>query len=98
MTIIITAEAGVNCGNFSKALELVDAAVFAKADIVKFQIFKADDLTTFNAEKAKYQIKNTNTQGSQQDMLKKLQLTDEEHYKLKNYCESKGIEFLSTPF
>lgn len=98
MTIII-AEAGVNHnGDISKAYQLVDAAVQAKANIVKFQTFNAKSLTTYNAEKANYQKLNTANKESQQNMLRKLELSHEDHFKIKAYCDKKGIEFLSTPF
>ena len=98
MTIII-AEAGVNHnGDISKAYKLVDAAVQAKANIVKFQTFSAKSLTTYNAEKANYQKLNTEKKESQQNMLRKLELSHEDHFKIKDYCDKKGIEFLSTPF
>ena len=98
MTIII-AEAGVNHnGDILKAYKLVDAAVQARANIVKFQTFSAKSLTTYNAEKANYQKLNTANKESQQNMLRKLELSHEDHFKIKAYCDKKGIEFLSTPF
>ena len=98
MTIII-AEAGVNHnGDLKTAFDLVDAAVNAKADIIKFQSFKAEKLATFNADKAIYQKRETNPIESQQSMLKRLELNFDEQIQLKNYCDSRNIEFLSTPF
>ena len=98
MTTII-AEAGINHnGNIQTAFELIDVAVKAKADIIKFQTFKSIDLATPNAEKVKYQKKNGDPSESQQKMLRKLELTHEEHIKLMLYCQKKNIEFLSTPF
>lgn len=98
--VIIIAEAGVNHnGDFELAKKLVDAAADAKADYVKFQTFKADKLVSKDAQKAGYQIKNINDgDNSQYAMLKKLELPDDWHYKLLEYCESKGIKFLSTGF
>lgn len=96
---LIIAEAGVNHnGDVSLALELVDAAVEAKADIVKFQTFKADKLTTRHVKKAAYQIKQVVNDESQQEMLKALELTEEDHETLSAYCARKGIRFLSTGF
>lgn len=98
MTIII-AEAGVNHnGDLDTALRLVDAAVLAGADIVKFQTFKANSLVTLNADKAAYQKKTTDASESQFLMLKKLELTLDMHLKLIEYCRFKDIKFLSTPF
>ncbi|MFF5996802.1 N-acetylneuraminate synthase [Lysinibacillus sp. KU-BSD001] len=98
MTYII-AEAGVNHnGSFEMAKKLVDVAKEAGADAVKFQTFKAENLVTKTAKQADYQVENLKQATSQYDMLKKLELTFEEFTKLQQYCEEKGIEFLSTPF
>jgi N,N'-diacetyllegionaminate synthase len=100
--VLIIAEAGVNHnGNIELAKKMIDAACEAKADIVKFQTFKADKLVSRNAKMAEYQIKNISSESldnSQYQMLKKLELNEEDHVILMNYCKSKGIEFLSTSF
>lgn len=80
------------------AMQLIDVAKEAGADAVKFQTFKAENLVTKNAKQADYQVENLKESTSQLDMLKKLELTFEEFTLLKQYCEDKGIEFLSTPF
>ena len=99
MTTYIIAEAGVNHnGSFEMAKQLVDVAKEAGADAVKFQTFKAENLVTKDAKQADYQVENLKEKTSQFDMLKKLELTFEEFTALKQYCEEKGIEFLSTPF
>ena len=96
--IFIIAEAGVNHnGSIDTAKKLVDAAVLAGADAIKFQTFKAENLVTKNAPKAEYQKLSTGD-GNQFQMLKKLELSIENHLILKKYCEEKNIEFLSTPF
>lgn len=98
MSVFIIAEAGVNHnGSMDLAYKLVDAAKDAGADCIKFQTFKAEKLVAKSAKKAEYQ-KATTGDSSQQDMLKKLELTYEEFIQLKEYCEKKGICFLSTPF
>ena len=97
--IIVIAEAGVNHnGNDELAFKLVDAAVEAGADIVKFQTFKAESLVTKSASKAKYQKQLTDKSESQYEMLKRLELSHDMHFKLIEYCKLKGIEFLSTAF
>lgn len=95
----IIAEAGVNHnGDLDKALALVDVAVEAGADAIKFQTFKAEALVTQSAQKADYQKHNTGNDSSQFDMLKQLELPHEHHFRIKDYCEQKRIEFMSTAF
>jgi len=99
MSIYIVAEAGTNHnGSSEMAFQLVDAAVDAGADAVKFQTFKAENLVTKSAVKADYQKKNSGTGESQFDMLKRLELSYEMHHQLIEYCAEKGITFLSTAF
>lgn len=94
----IIAEAGVNHnGDINIAKKLIDAAVEAGVDAIKFQTFKADNLVTKEAPKADYQ-KYTTGNGNQYEMLKKLELSIDDHILLKKYCEDKGIIFISTPF
>lgn len=98
MSVYIIAEAGVNHnGSFELACKLVDAAKEAGVDCIKFQTFKSNNLVSHNAQKADYQ-KSTTSDGSQVDMLKKLELSYEEFLALKDYCDKVGICFLSTPF
>jgi len=95
----IIAEAGVNHnGSLDLALKLVDAAAAASADAVKFQTFKADRLVTKDAPRAGYQIYATGDAGTQHEMLKHLELTEEDHRALIDHCERRGVLFLSTPF
>lgn len=98
MSVYIIAEAGVNHnGSFELACKLVDAAKAAGADCIKFQTFKSQNLVSHTAQKAEYQ-KDVTGEGSQIDMLKKLELSYDEFLMLKDYCEKQGICFLSTPF
>lgn len=94
----IIAEAGVNHnGDLKIAKKLVDVAIGAGADAVKFQTFKSENFVTKEAGLASYQEKNIGKKESQQEMLKKLELSYENFEILKNYCDKKGIIFLSTP-
>lgn len=94
----IIAEAGVNHnGDINIAKKLVDAACEAGVDAIKFQTFKAENLVTKNAPKANYQ-KQTTGSGNQYEMLKKLELSYDDHIILKKYCDEKSIMFISTPF
>jgi N-acetylneuraminate synthase len=96
---LVIAEAGVNHnGSLHRALELVDAAAAAGADIVKFQTFRAGRLASRSAPKADYQKRETGTSESQLDMLRALELDEAAHHALISRCAEKGIEFLSTPF
>ncbi|AKB29021.1 N-acetylneuraminate synthase [Methanosarcina siciliae C2J] len=95
----IIAEAGVNHnGDIYIAKKLIDVAADVGADAVKFQTFKADKLVLPDADKAEYQTKNTGSQDTQYQMLKKLELTESNFEELKAYAETKNIIFLSTPF
>ena len=97
---LVIAEAGVNHnGSIELAKQLVDKAVEAGADYVKFQTFNAAKLVTKTARQADYQQKNMGGGGdSQYQMLKKLELSPEEHGILTDYCREKGIKFFSTAF
>lgn len=95
----VIAEIGVNHnGSLDLARKLIDCAVEAKADAVKFQTFAAEDLVTKTAAKAEYQKSNTGNDSSQYDMLKALELSEQDFVVLNDYCKSVGIELLSTPF
>jgi N-acetylneuraminate synthase len=95
----IIAEAGVNHnGSLDMAFELIDAAVEAGADAIKFQTFKAENLVTKNAKQAEYQTKNMGEMMSQYQMLKNLELDYQGFDDLQGYCMRKNILFMSTPF
>jgi N,N'-diacetyllegionaminate synthase len=95
----IIAEAGVNHnGSFELACELVDIAVDAGCDAVKFQTFKPEKVCSPLAPKAIYQLQTTAADESQLEMGKKLELPFEAFSNLRRYSIDKGIIFLSTPF
>jgi len=95
----IIAEAGVNHnGSCDLALELVDKAADAGADVVKFQTFKPSQLATPNANQAAYQIENIGKQETQVSMLSKLELKHEYHQIIAEHCMKRNITFLSTAF
>lgn len=97
--VLIIAEAGVNHnGSFELAKDLVNAAKNCGADIIKFQSFVTNNLVTPEAQKAEYQINKEKLNESQFEMLSKLQLSFYELKELKNYCDSKNIEFLCSAF
>lgn len=99
--VLIIAEAGVNHnGSLDIAKLLVDKAVEAGANIIKFQTFKAERLVSKSAKQAEYQKKNigSNVDDSQYNMLKKLELSEHDHQELVSYCKKRGIQFFSTAF
>lgn len=97
---LIIAEAGVNHnGSIELAKQLVDKAAEAGTDYIKFQTFKSEKLVSKSAKQAEYQKKNIGKEGETQlSMLKKLELSEENHLELISYCRSKGIRFFSTAF
>ncbi|OGS03951.1 MAG: N-acetylneuraminate synthase [Elusimicrobia bacterium RIFOXYA1_FULL_47_7] len=97
--IYIIAEAGVNHnGSLKTAKELINKAAFAGADAVKFQTFRADTIVSIHAPKADYQKKLTGLNESQYQMLKKLELSYDNHLELKKHCQKMKIDFLSSAF
>ncbi|MDO5150964.1 MAG: N-acetylneuraminate synthase [Oscillospiraceae bacterium] len=97
--VCIIAEAGVNHnGSFDLAVKMVDAAKTAGVDYVKFQTFVPEKLVSKYAEKAEYQKQTTGEEESQLSMLRKLSLTQSDFVKLKEYCDTQQIGFISTPF
>ncbi|MGE3549975.1 MAG: N-acetylneuraminate synthase [Geobacter sp.] len=97
--VLVIAEAGVNHnGSLDLAKQLIEAAVDAGADAVKFQTFNASALATGDAKKADYQKVTSGANESQFEMLKRLELTTEAHHQLVGHCKKHGIHFLSTPF
>ena len=97
--VFIIAEAGDNHnGSIDLAKKLIEVALEAKADAVKFQTFKTEEVISKMAKMAEYQKKNLGIEESQFDMVKKLELSFEDFEELKRYTEDKGLMFLSTPF
>ena len=97
---LIIAEAGVNHnGDFQTAIQLIEEAAKADADYVKFQTFKTEKIVSKKANKAPYQIKNNeNTNDSQFEMLKRLEMPIEWYPLLKKHADQCNIKFLSTAF
>ncbi|OFZ80443.1 MAG: N-acetylneuraminate synthase [Bdellovibrionales bacterium RIFOXYD1_FULL_53_11] len=96
---LIIAEAGVNHnGSIEIAKRLACEAKKAGADIIKFQTFRANLVATSAAAKAAYQLVTTSGDESQLAMLKRLELSHEHHFILRDCCKELGIEFLSTAF
>lgn len=97
--VFIIAEAGVNHnGDLSLAQQLVEKAKEAGADAVKFQTFSAERLAHHELAKADYQQSNDGASETQFSMLKRLELSLENHHILKEYCRICGIQFMSSAF
>ena len=98
--VLIIAEAGVNHnGSLDLAKQLIDKAVEAGVDIIKFQTFRSEKLVSKVAKQAEYQQRNIGKKDEGQlDMLKKLELSQTDHEELISYCNVKGIRFFSTAF
>jgi N,N'-diacetyllegionaminate synthase len=96
---IIIAEIGVNHnGKIEIAKKLVDVAKKAGADYVKFQTFKARNLVQKNTKASQYQINNLGKNITQDTLLKKLELSENDHKKIIRYCSKRKINFMSSPF
>lgn len=99
MKCLVIAEAGVNHnGDLALAKKLIEVAAESGAHFVKFQTFKAKKIVSLTAKKAEYQIENTGSDEGQYEMLKKLELSEEDHFALIAHCQACNISFLSTPF
>ncbi len=99
MSVYIIAEAGDNHnGRFDLAVRLVDAAVAAGADCVKFQTYRTEEVVSRLAQKAEYQRTAAGSKESQFEMLKKLELPFDDFIRLRDYCIKSRIQFLSTAF
>ena len=99
MSVEIIAEAGVNHnGDIDLAVKLIESASKSGADFVKFQSFKADDIVSQTTQLALYQKGKTSGVTTQYEMLKKLELDDDQTRYLIRACKNLGIQFLSSPF
>lgn len=97
--LFIIAEAGVNHnGDVETALRLVDAAVDAGCDAVKFQTWITEKVYCKEKSiKPDYQVRATDAAESEFDTVKKLELSFKDFEQIKSYCDERGISFFSTP-
>ena len=97
--VYVIAEAGVNHnGDLQQAFKLIDVAVKASADAIKFQSFKANNVASFAAQKADYQKKTTSKFQSHLEMLKNLELNEDDFFKINDYCKNKNIDLIVSAF
>ena len=96
--LCVIAEAGVNHnGSLPRALAMVRAARRAGADLVKFQMFRADALAAEGCPTADYQRRSVR-RSRQVDMLRGLELTPQAFAAIRRECTRVGVGFLATPF
>lgn len=92
---LVIAEIGINHeGSLQVAKEMVDAAYKAGAEMIKHQTHVVEDEMSIEAKK----VIPGNTNVSIYDVMERCALNESDELELKNYVESKGMIFLSTPF
>jgi sialic acid synthase SpsE len=97
--IFVIAEIGVNHnGDYLLAKKLIDTAKKAGANAVKFQTYLTEEFVTSKTDKVNYQKKNSPRNETHFEMLKKLELKQNEFKLLRKYCKKKNIYFISTPY
>ena len=97
--VYLIAEIGVNHnGDMTLAKKMIEAAKESGADAVKFQTFSADLLVSPETQKVEYQKQSGPNSETHYEMIKKLELSKDQHYDLFNFCCQVGIDFISTPY
>ncbi|MDC0166897.1 N-acetylneuraminate synthase family protein, partial [Gammaproteobacteria bacterium] len=95
----IIAEVGVNHNNdLAIARRLIDVAKRSGADVVKFQLFSAKEIATESATTAPYQSRGDSDSKSQRDLLRSLELSEEDYLQLRDFARTRGIECIATAF
>jgi len=95
----IIAEIGLNHNNSTKiAKELIDNAVIAGCDAVKFQTYETNSRVSNKVKSANYADKTIGLEESIGDMFNRLRLDKDKHEEIFNYARSNNIEVFSTPF
>jgi N,N'-diacetyllegionaminate synthase len=97
--VYLIAEIGVNHnGDLNLAKKMIEAAKESGADAVKFQTFSADLLVSPETQKVEYQKKSVPYKETHYEMIKKLEMSKDNHYELYEFCRKLEIDFLSTPY
>jgi len=96
--VFILAEGVNHKGKLDLAYKLIDIAVEAKADAIKFQSFNQEYLIYSNVSNSQYKLENANKDETQFNMIKKLELSYDDLKKIFKRCIEKGIMFVSSPF
>lgn len=96
---LVIAEIGINHnGDLALAHRLIDLAVEAGADAVKFQTYRTEDLVSPDAPLAAYQSRNSGTESTQFEMLKRYELDLGAHRDLMAHARDRKVLFLSSVF
>lgn len=94
----LVAEIGINHnGDITLAKKMIDSALEAGADAVKFQNYRTEDFITDRSMTYQYISQEKTIVESQYDMFKRCELTTESLRELKAYCDRQNIGFHSTP-
>jgi N-acetylneuraminate synthase len=92
---LVIAEIGINHeGSLKTAFALVDAAISVGAEVIKHQTHVVEDEMSIAAKK----VIPGNANESIYSIMERCALDEENEVELKNYVESKGAIFISTPF
>ena len=92
---VVIAEIGINHeGSLETAIEMVDAAFHAGAEIIKHQTHIVEDEMSHAAKK----VIPGNADVSIYEIMQRCSLNEEDEIKLQKYVDSKGMIFISTPF
>jgi N,N'-diacetyllegionaminate synthase len=94
----IAAEIGINHnGDMALAARMIDAAVDAGADAVKFQNYRTEDFLSDRSLMYTYQSQGKTVSETQFDMFKRCELSVEQLTQLRMHCEARDVVFFSTP-
>lgn len=92
---LVIVEIGINHeGSLETAYEMIDAAWKAGAEVIKHQTHVVEDEMSQEAKK----VIPGNADVSIYEIMERCALNEEDETKLKEYVESKGMIFISTPF
>ena len=91
---LVLAECGINHeGSIDKAYQMIDSAIEAGAEAIKFQCHITDkEMIETNMKPGEISSERL------WDIIKRCELTENEELELFRYCQSKNIIYLSTPF
>jgi N,N'-diacetyllegionaminate synthase len=96
--VFIAAEIGINHnGDMELAKRMIQAATEVGADGVKFQNYRAEDFLSDRTLTYEYVSQGRTVVEPQYDMFKRCELSREQLFELRDYCDRCGVVFFSTP-